>query len=51
MKDSGYTSMYGNKKPYTLNRQQLPAEICRQIPSDRKAEASKPITNAGKRTL
>ena len=51
MVDARYASAYGKKNPYTLNREQLPAETCRQVPADRRAESAKPITNAGKRKL
>lgn len=47
MLDSRYTSIYKNKTPITTHREQLSAEICRQEPSDRKAESAKPATVKG----
>jgi hypothetical protein len=41
MEDTRYTSIYKKKEGYTLNRKQLPAETCREYPSDRKAESAK----------
>lgn len=35
MNDTRYTSIYSKKTPMTTHREQLPAEICRQAPSDR----------------
>lgn len=51
MIDTRYTSVYGKKNPFTLNREQLPADTCRQVPSDRRADSGKPISNAGKGKL
>jgi hypothetical protein len=51
MIDSRYTSIYGKKDSYTLNREQLSAETCRNVPADRRAESAKPISNAGKGKL
>ena len=50
MTDTRYTSVYNNKTPITTHREQLSADICRQMPSDRK-EPGKPVSNSGKGKL
>lgn len=45
MIDTRYTSIYSKKNPFTLNREQLPAETCREVPADRRIDTGKPISN------
>lgn len=50
MTDTRYTGIYSKKTPITTNREQLSAEVCRQMPSDRK-EPGKAVSNSGQGKL
>lgn len=43
MIDTRYTSIYKKPNPYSMKREQLPAETCKEYPADRKAESSKAV--------